>query len=254
MKTDNIKTLLEKYYAGDTSLNEEDQLRNALRSLDKLPDDLKPDAELFSMMDALSRDSFTKDLDISLTETKVVQMEKSSPRFNLNWTMRIAAGFSLLVMGVFAGWLIGNKGGGSNDVAALRDDINEMKQLVTLTQLRKESASDRIMATYEFKKLDSASDEILDALIYTFNNDDNANVKNAAAEALFKFGNHDKVRKAFIKGLNSQTYPVLQIKLIDMLVGLDEKRALPKLQEMMQEETQMKVVKQKAAQGIGKLL
>jgi len=160
----------------------------------------------------------------------------------------------LLVMGVFAGWLIGNKGGGSNDVAALRDDINEMKQLVTLTQLRKESASDRIMATYEFKKLDSASDEILDALIYTFNNDDNANVKNAAAEALFKFGNHDKVRKAFIKGLNSQTYPVLQIKLIDMLVGLDEKRALPKLQEMMQEETQMKVVKQKAAQGIGKLL
>jgi len=39
-----------------------------------------------------------------------------------------------------------------------------------------------------------------------------------------------------------------------MLVGLDEKRALPKLQEMMQEETQMKVVKQKAAQGIGKLL
>jgi len=254
MKTDNIKTLLEKYYAGDTSLNEEDQLRNALRSLDKLPDDLKPDAELFSMMDALSRDSFTKDLDISLTETKVVQMEKSSPRFNLNWTMRIAAGFSLLVMGVFAGWLIGNKGGGSNDVAALRDDINEMKQLVTLTQLRKESASDRIMATYEFKKLDSASDEILDALIYTFNNDDNANVKNAAAEALFKFGNHDKVRKAFIKGLNSQTDPVLQIKLIDMLVGLDEKRALPKLQEMMQEETQMKVVKQKAAQGIGKLL
>ena len=57
-----------------------------------------------------------------------------------------------IVMGVFAGWLIGNKGGGSSDVAALRDDINEMKQLVTLTQLRKESASDRIMATYEFKK------------------------------------------------------------------------------------------------------
>jgi hypothetical protein len=39
-----------------------------------------------------------------------------------------------------------------------------------------------------------------------------------------------------------------------MLVGMNEKRALPKLQEMMQEENQMMVVKQKAAQGIGKLL
>jgi HEAT repeat protein len=46
----------------------------------------------------------------------------------------------------------------------------------------------------------------------------------------------------------------LQIKLIEMLVRLDEKRALPKFQEMIQEESQMKVVKQKAAQGIGKLL
>ena len=129
-----------------------------------------------------------------------------------------------------------------------------MKQLIALSQLRKESASERIMATYEFKKLDSASDEILDALIYTFQNDNNANVKNAAAEALFKFGNQDKVRKAFINGLSNQSDPVLQIKLINMLVRLDEKRALPKLQQMMQEETQMKVVKQKAAQGIGKLL
>jgi hypothetical protein len=39
-----------------------------------------------------------------------------------------------------------------------------------------------------------------------------------------------------------------------MLVGLDEKRALPKLQEVMQEETQMAVVKQKAAQGMVRLL
>ena len=129
-----------------------------------------------------------------------------------------------------------------------------MKQLVALSQLQKESASERIMAAYEFKKLDSASDEILDALIYTFKNDDNANVKSAAAEALFKFGNHDKVRKAFINGLNNQKDPILQIRLIEMLVGLNEKRALPKLQQMMQEESQMKVVKQKAAEGIGRLL
>ena len=34
MKPDNINTLLEKYYAGETSLEEEKQLKNALKSMD----------------------------------------------------------------------------------------------------------------------------------------------------------------------------------------------------------------------------
>ena len=254
MKPDKIKSLLEKYYAGNTSLEEEDLLREALKSVDDVPLELKVDAELFAMMRALSEETTDSEINVDEKETRVIPMDPKPTGFNLSWVARIAAGFSILVIGVFAGWFLGERGRENPDVAELRQDITEMKEMMALTQLRKQSASERIMATYEFKKLDSASDEILDALIYTFNNDDNANVKNAAAEALFKFGNHDKVRKAFINGLTTQNDPVLQIKLIDMLVGLNEKRALPKLQEMMQEENQMMVVKQKAAQGIGKLL
>ena len=252
---DDIKKLLEKYYAGKCSLDEEDMLRNLLKSMNDLPKDIKADAELFAMMEALSTESSTAEINLNVEEeTKEIALTEISQHSNFSWFARIAAGFSLLVIGTFAGWILGRQDSESSDVASLRQDISEMKELVALSQLRDKSASERIMATYEFKKLDSASDEILDALINTFNNDDNPNVKNAAAEALFRFGNHDKVRKAFINGLTNQNDPVLQIKLIDMLVGLDEKRALPRLQEMMQEEAQMKVVKQKAAQGIGKLL
>ena len=254
MNSDKIKALLEKYYQGETSLEEEAKLREALKSGEQLSKDLQPDAELFSMMSALSSDTIDKVPDIEEKEKKVVSIDRKSEGFNLSWTLRIAAGFSLIIVGVFAGWMLGSKEADNNDIAALRQDLNEMKHMVSLSRLRKESPSERIMATYEFKKLDSASDEILDALINSFHNDDNANVRIAAAEALFKFGNHDKVRKAFIKGLSNQADPVLQIKLIEMLVRLDEKRALPKFQEMIQEESQMKVVKQKAAQGIGKLL
>ncbi len=254
MKQDDIKALLEKYYAGETSLEEEVLLREALKSINELDDDLKADAELFAMMDAVASERTDKEIDLEPREGKVVSIDSKSSSFQLGWISRIAAGFALMVIGVLSGWLIGSKTSNTTEVAGIREEINEMKEIVALSQLRKESASERIMATYEFRKLDSASDEILDALIYTFNNDNNANVKNAAADALFKFGNNDKVRKAFINGLTTQTDPVLQIKLIDMLVGLNEKRALPKLQEMMQEDSQMKVVKQKAAQGIGKLL
>ena len=253
MKMDEIKKLLEKYYAGESSQEEEELLKKQLSTLKQIPEELKADAELFTMMGALSTAASDAELEIYEEPIKSVVSERSHIG-GFSWFARIAAGFTLLVIGIVAGWMLGKQGTENSEVALLRKDVNEMKELVALTQLRDHSASERIMATYEFKKLDSASDEILDALINAFNNDDNPNVKNAAAEALFKFGNNDKVRKAFINGLSYQKDPVLQIKLIDMLVGLDEKRALPKLQEMMQEQAQMKIVKQKAAQGIGKLL
>ena len=254
MKSDKIKTLLEKYYAGETSLEEEMALKSALKSIAILPDELKADAELFTMMNAMEEDTSDLAIDLGERTTKIIPITHGNSLNYPMWIVRIAAGFSLLIFGVFAGLMIGQWRTEKTDVAEIRQDINEMKQLVALSQLRKESASERIMAAYEFRKMDSTNDEILDALIYTFNNDDNSNVKNAAADALFKFGNHDKVRKAFINGLTRQTDPVLQIKLIDMLVGLDEKGAIPKLQEVMQGDSQMKVVKQKAAQGMGKLL
>lgn len=254
MKPDKISALLEKYYAGETSIEEERELRMALKSMDQLPEKFKPDAEIFAMMDALSAETSDLSFEPETNAPAIVPLVHEKTNHFTSWTLRIAAGFALLVVGVFAGWMIGQRGTSETEVAELRQDIDEVKQIMALVQLRKASASERIMATYEFKKMDTASDEILDALIYTFNNDNNPNVKNAAADALYKFGNHDKVRKTFIDGLTRQTDPVLQIKLIDMLVGLNEKRALPKLQEVMQEETQMAVVKQKAAQGMVRLL
>ena len=168
MKPDKIKALLEKYYAGETSLEDEDLLRKELNSGDEIPGDLKADAELFAMMNALAEESFNQELDFENKQAKIISLKQNKISNSFSWTARIAAGFSLLVVGVLAGWMIGNRDTGNSDVIALRQDMDEMKQLITLSQLRKESPSERIMATYEFKKLDSASDEILDALIYTF--------------------------------------------------------------------------------------
>ncbi len=254
MRPDDIKVLLEKYYAGKTSLEEEAILRKALTSVSEIPGKLNSEAELFAMMNAVSEEFTDQEINFDNKQANPVVPKNKIMPSTFSWMAKIAAGFLFLVVGVLAGWLAGKQAADNSDVAGLRQDINEVKQMVALSRLRKESASERIMATYEIKKLDSASDEIIDALIYTFNNDENANVKNAAADALFKFGNHGKVRQAFINGLSNQTDPILQIKLIDMLVGLNEKRALPKLQEMMMNDSHMKIVKQKAAQGIGQLI
>ena len=77
-------------------------------------------------------------------------------------------------------------------MAELQNDIEEMKQLVALSNLQNDSPSERIKATYEVKSIQAPDDEVLNALINTLKNDENINVKIAAAEALFKFGNNDK--------------------------------------------------------------
>ena len=72
MNSDKIKLLLEKYYKGETSLEEEAQLREALKPGDHLADDLQPDAELFKMMSALSSDSSEAEPELDIMEKKVV--------------------------------------------------------------------------------------------------------------------------------------------------------------------------------------
>ena len=54
MKWDKIKSLLEKYYAGESSLEEEEQLRNELNNPETLPEEIQADAEMFIMMNALA--------------------------------------------------------------------------------------------------------------------------------------------------------------------------------------------------------
>ncbi len=246
MSSNKLKELLEKYYNGTSTMEEEVEIRNIFAS-ENIPEAYKEDAEIFAMYQAMQNDS--TDIEISVPEN--IPVVKS---IQVSWWSGIAASVAFLITGIAIGVVFSGRISDDTDISSLRDDIKEMKELVVLNQLKNESVSERILATYSCMELDSAGDEILNALINTLHNDDNANVKNAAADALLKFGNHEKVRKAFITVLASEEDPILQIKLIEMLVELQEKRALPTLQDLMNNENKMIIVKDKAAEGITKLL
>ena len=119
MKIEEIKSLLNKYYQGETSLEEEELLRINLKSVDDLPEDLKADAELFSMMGALGGETTNQDIDLDNKDKKIVplQLQKS---VDYSWFSRIAAGLALLVIGVLSGWLVGNNSGESSEMVAIK--------------------------------------------------------------------------------------------------------------------------------------
>ena len=55
MKPDKIKELLQKYYEGETSLEEEAQLQVYLTNIEQVPEELKADAEIAMMMPTVKR-------------------------------------------------------------------------------------------------------------------------------------------------------------------------------------------------------
>lgn len=252
MKEGNLKYLIEKYYRGETSIEEEKALRERLNN--EPSNEWEDDRMIFSMFSQVENES-SPQLDTNFMNSRLQagnMTERQGREVRLLWTSAIAAVISLLI-GLTAGFFLasGNK---RSELAALRNDIQEIKEMTILTKLKDESASQRILAVYEVQQVDQADDETIGALINVLNIDDNVNVRIAAADALFRFGNRDIVRKAFIQALSHEDDPNLQIRLINMLVSLNETRAIPKLQEMMNNRDQLQIVRETAASGIGQLL
>lgn len=253
MKAEEIRTLLEKYYQGETSLEEEKMLRAYLQESQQA--EFEDDRRLFSIMDAGK--TVSSSMDYFLPHQKIAETAPVSGQekiIRLSWATGIAAAMALLILGIGSGVLISNEFGARQQIAAIQEDLREVKELTALHRLHNESASGRILAAYEISRQPAADEETLNTLIATLLTDKHVNVRIAAADALFKFGDNDQVRKAFIDALGAEIDPNLQIRLIDMLVRLDEKRALPELQKVMENEEKLNIVRNRAAQGLAQLL
>ncbi len=165
----------------------------------------------------------------------------------------LAAGLIILILGITIGLLIPDRTG-SEDILSIKEDIEQMKDLVLLSGLKHDSPSERIQAVKTSYDFTQADPRILQALIHTMNFDKNINVRLAAAQALFRFGNISDVRTAFIESLTIQDNPNMQITLIDMLVDLNEKSAIEEFQRLLQKDETFDIVRRKAESGIVALL
>lgn len=95
-------------------------------------------------------------------------------------------------------------------------------------------------------------------LIYTLENilknDENVNVRLAAANTLFKHNYLNEVNTLLIESLKTQTEPMIQITLINFLVDNKEKQAVENLKILLERDNTNNIVKQYANKGIKVLL
>ena len=183
---------------------------------------------------------------------KVIHLIKST--WNSSLPLRIAASVALFLAGFFIDKQINIEQLQTKEVATLRDELNTTKTLVMLSLLKQQSASDRIMAvnyTYEMHEVDK---RIIEALSETLATDENPNVRMAACEALIHYKSKPDVQEVLLSTLAEQEDPSIQVLIIDALIEMEDPRAIASLQELIETQEILDIVKNKAQEGIGKLM
>lgn len=252
MSREEIKILIEKYYQAETTLEEEQQLREYFSKKENRGDDPEL-AELLMLYDQF-HETETSDEQLSLEPEKIRRLQPGAKTYSLPWYYSAAAAVVFLIAGVFLGSKWGKDVTNTQQLADLNNELREIKSIIGMNQIQSMTASERIQVTHEFREKDSMDTETVNTLISILHLDENVNVRLAATEALAKFKENERIREAFLKALKVETNPVLQIKLIDALMMSRETRAIPEFQRIMQAADQNETVKQRAAYAMSQLI
>lgn len=166
---------------------------------------------------------------------------------------RIAAGIALLAGGGAIGYGVRAGQGPAAEITQLRGEVNNMRQLVTLSLLQQQSASERLRGVSWAYRAEPSDTEVLGALLDAVNHDTNVNVRLAAVDALRTFSANRGARDAVMQALPQQPDPIVQVALIDLLVDLKETAAAPELKRVASNGSADAGVRQRAEWALEKL-
>jgi len=165
-----------------------------------------------------------------------------------------ALALALLAVGLGGGfWLGGRRPGVKNEILALRQEVGDIRQTAALSLLRQPSSSDRLMGVNWAENVRQPAKPTVDALVRTLNEDPSVNVRLAAVNALYLFAGQPGVKERLVESLAGQSSPLVQVALIDLLVGVREKRALESLKTLAADDKLEPGVRRKAESGIKEL-
>jgi hypothetical protein len=178
-------------------------------------------------------------------------LASAEPRKAFVW-WQAAAAAALLVLGLGIGY--GMRGDKSRpEMAQLREEVASMRQLVALSLMQQQSASERLRGVTWAYRAEPSDREVLGALVTAVNHDTNVNVRLAAVDALRRFAASPETRRAVIEALPSQTTPLVQVALIDLLVDFKERSAAGVLKTLAANQEANDGVRQQAQWALEKL-
>lgn len=139
------------------------------------------------------------------------------------------------------------------ELAALREKVDSMGQMVSYSLLQQQPAGERVravLATLDLKKTDQ---RVVSGLLNTLAFDPSVNVRLSALEALYPHANLPEVRSAVAASLPRETSPLVQVTMIDFLAGSRDPAALATLETVSQTSTYDQAVREAARRALAML-
>ena len=189
-----------------------------------------------------------------LATTRIIKEEPVHGAIRMNWSspwLRIAVAFFILVLGALIGskWRPGSSGN-SAELSTLKNEVKEMKEVLMVSLLKEESASERIKAVSYVEGMTNPDQKIIGVLLTTLNNDKNVNVRLASLYSLAKFSDRQLVRDSLVESLSRQSEPIIQIVLINLLADKKEAKAIKPIQEIIRNQKTLKEVRDIAEKSL----
>jgi HEAT repeat protein len=144
--------------------------------------------------------------------------------------------------------------GGSQELAALATQVHEMREMVLLSLLQNPSASERMRGVSYTSDIKNVNRNVALALLETLNNDPNVNVRLTTLEALTHFADNPVVREGLVHSIVQQESPLVQAALADVMLKLQEKRALSPFKKLLQQKDLNGMVRAKIEQTITRII
>jgi hypothetical protein len=141
------------------------------------------------------------------------------------------AGMALL-FGLVSGHLYTARVHDQQTIAQMSAEMQNMRQLVALSLLQQQSASERLRGVNYSVRMQPADDEVLTALLETLKYDSNVNVRLAAVDALRQFSTRVPVRRGLRDALSHQDSPLVQIALIELARDTKDRGAVDALEQL----------------------
>jgi hypothetical protein len=141
----------------------------------------------------------------------------------------------------------------AQNLADLRQELREMRELLTLSLMQQQSATERLRGVSGSTQIERPGTEIVRALLDTLLHDPNVNVRLASVDALRRFSEQDLVRRETVRALADPLFPLVQIAIIDFMVETKDRDAIGALRQLSQDAMANEAVRGRAVWGVEQL-
>lgn len=237
--------LVTGHLQGTLSSDEQQTLRNLIKSNEIHLPDLKEMEAIYEQVDAVDvpkPGNHMRDRFYSMLEKEKKSQPKSFSEILAVWsgylqdrfTPGVVYAIGLFLIGLLIGHAYSSVSTQDEQIEQLTNEIYQMREMMMINLLDNSSPTERLRAVNISTEIRSADNRVIEALLETLNNDPNVNVRIAAVDALLHRASNPAVRSGMIRSISVQESPVVQVALADAMLVLQEKKSVEEFQKLLE--------------------